>query len=436
MTTSVAADFRPIIHHGNRRKLVTFEDHGLEEAIRRARAEDPPGEVGPVLDDRPGTYSVRSRSAMLEGRTAYWRVPLDVETGGLAGPHNCPPRAEKPSLNVQCRHIALAVDAWRTDHDPFIRRLREGERMTTESTALAPYDSQPRAMTTYLPSSQDVADVMALATTLKETRGAAIPYQLDTVAKVAAVIIAGREAGFPPMAALANFYVVNGSTFPRAQAMTAMVERAGGILTYAEMSDERCTATLQMHGRPPLTLTYTIEQAKKSGLVHSAMRQRRDKQGNATGPAVETSPWVLFPADMLVAKCVTRLCRRGAASVINAIEAGQVRVIDVVEQAPSVYGAEVDSEDRPALDVDTGEVLEDSPVVMGEADLREAARTEPEPGWRGVPYREASADKAKYLREFAAFQKALAQYGGIVPANLDLEAVSLGQILDAASGAV
>ena len=55
-----------------------------------------------------------------------------------------------------------------------------------------------------------LADVLKLADTLAAARGGFIPSHFTNSAQVAAVILAGRELGVGPMAALRSFYLVNG----------------------------------------------------------------------------------------------------------------------------------------------------------------------------------------------------------------------------------
>jgi hypothetical protein len=420
-----AEQVRTVVRYAHGAKLVTFDNVGLARAVESLQTEDPPYECGPDLDAPPGRYIVRSRSAQLEGRTAYWYICLDAERGTPVAAHNCPARAANPRANIQCRHFAAAWLCWKAEQDerdPWLRKVRS----MSESTALAPYEGQQRALQPYVPTREEVGNMLALAKVLMETKGAAIPYTLDSPQKVAAVIMAGRELGFEPMAALKNLYIVNGMTQPNAQAIAALIQRAGGDIVYHEMTAERCTAELVRPGRPPLKVTYTHEQATKAGLTKKQRRRAKD------GSFYETDgPWQLFPEDMLVWKAVTRLGRRGAADIINGLESSMIRLADVGDLTPhdadfrDVTNA---SEGQAALAVDreTGEVLED--VAWGGSDwpedvAEEAVQSEPPPpdasppagDWRDVNYADAHADKGRFFRELSSYQKAIRGAGGTVP---------------------
>lgn len=367
---------RHVIHTRTGRTVV-FSDVGLARAIERVLTEEPPGECGPMLEMPEGWYSVKSRTMAADSETAFWQVHLDPDTGELAHPHNCTARAENPQADVACRHIALASLAWREQRDqanPFRRRvglLEEQEHSMSGSTALAALTALPssRAMT-HIPTAEDVSATLALANVFMTTRGAAIPYQLDTPAKIAAVIIAGQELGFEPMMALANLYIVNGATALRSQGMLAKVHEYGGDVDFHQDDDEACEATIRMPGKSPYRKRVTIEWAQKRGLVKSVMRRKHDKQGKEYGEPYETSPWVLWPEDMLVAKCVARLCRRKAPHIINGIEGSMVRLGDVLDQAPARY-SETDEERREALALTTMEDEEDWPTSDAGVDTSE-----------------------------------------------------------------
>ena len=454
MAAHARAEVRSIVRYGHGARWNEIEDVGLERAVEALQQENPPYECGPDLDAPPGRYIVRSRSEQREGRTAYWYIVLDPERGTPVAAHNCPLRAAYPK--AQCRHMAAAWLCWKAERDRdnpdnFLRRLQ-----MSESTALAPYEERQALTPYYLPNERDIKDTLALAEVLLSERaaGQTIPATLDTPAKAAAVILAGRELGFDPMTSFRRFYIVNGQTQLDAQGIVALVQRAGGDIVYHETTDTVADVEIVRPGRASVRVRYTMEQAVKAGST-------KNKYG-------DKAVWTSHPADMLIWKAVTRAGKRGAADLINAIEGAMVRLDDIADYAPERRGT---LEDMPAALI-TEDHGEQEPPDVTEAEYREGdepcpesapADTEPKTtpttsapppttaghpeagsgsgnsapatttaegeSWRSVAYADAMANKAHYFKELSDFQKALGR-----KAKPDgYEDMSLGAIVDGAA---
>lgn len=112
---------------------------------------------------------------------------------------------------------------------------------------------------------------------------------------VLATIMAGRELGFPALAALRSFHVIEGKTSLSAGAMVATVLRSGVAEYFRPVSFSETEATFETlrkgPGNLPVKLTHTMEMAKAGGFVK------------------EKSGWVRVPVDMLVARAQSRLAR-------------------------------------------------------------------------------------------------------------------------------
>ena len=92
------------------------------------------------------------------------------------------------------------------------------------------------------------------------------------------------ELGLTPMAA-AELTVIKGRLYVGAQLLRALAIRAGYRVFRADLSDETCTARLvDREGRVVGEATFTIDQAKKAGLVRAG------------------SPWTTHPSRMLWAR--------------------------------------------------------------------------------------------------------------------------------------
>lgn len=107
-----------------------------------------------------------------------------------------------------------------------------------------------------------------------------------------AVIIRGREMGLGALTSLDLFHIVEGKPCPHAHFIIARakasaeceyLEYVGGDATYAEWEGQSKQGAAA--GRPPIKLRYTIEQARKAGLVkpNSNWDKRPDEMLRKTG---------------------------------------------------------------------------------------------------------------------------------------------------------
>lgn len=140
-----------------------------------------------------------------------------------------------------------------------------------------------------------------IAQTVIPAAGQAVPKGIDTPAKAMAVMLAGWELGFRPMTSLRHLHIINGRTEPDAQAMQALVlaNDASARFEWHDYSDTLCDVTLHRAGRAPVRVSYSLDDAKRSG--------QAAKQG----------PWKEYTRDMLAWSAVKRCCRLGAPDLIN-----------------------------------------------------------------------------------------------------------------------
>jgi 5'-3' exonuclease len=110
---------------------------------------------------------------------------------------------------------------------------------------------------------------------------------------VLSTVLAGRELGMPAIASLRGFHIVEGKHCLAADAIRALVMRSGKARFFrcTERTDTKVTFEAQRGEDPPLSLSYTIEDAQRAGVV---------KKG---------SGWEKHPADMLVARASSKLAR-------------------------------------------------------------------------------------------------------------------------------
>lgn len=99
-----------------------------------------------------------------------------------------------------------------------------------------------------------------------------------------------QAEGLHPIQALRQYHIIKGRPAMRADAMQAAFQNAGGKIQWHERSDDKASATFSHPAGGDLTVTWTIEQAKKAGLTN-----------NPT--------WQKFPRAMLSARVTSEGCR-------------------------------------------------------------------------------------------------------------------------------
>ncbi len=139
-----------------------------------------------------------------------------------------------------------------------------------------------------------LSDVLRLADTLAQARGGFIPDHFKNSAQVAAVILAGRELGVGPMAALRSFYLVNGKLGMDASFVSGRMLAHGIALEWLRDDDECASVRLSRAGMPPYVSTFSRADAERAGLW-----------GSAT--------WRKYPRAMLRARAITAGARAYAA---------------------------------------------------------------------------------------------------------------------------
>ena len=81
-----------------------------------------------------------------------------------------------------------------------------------------------------------------------------------------AAILAGRELGLPPMTSLRHVQVVEGSPGLSAEYKRARVLSAGHKLDVGQHDTEACEITGHRKGHKPVTVRFTIADARKAGI--------------------------------------------------------------------------------------------------------------------------------------------------------------------------
>jgi len=118
-----------------------------------------------------------------------------------------------------------------------------------------------------------------------------------TPAAVLSTIMAGREMGFSTMASLRAFHIIEGKPTMSAGAIHSLVLKSGKAKFFrcVERSATKAVFETQRGDDPPFTMAYTIEEAQQAWSKDQSAWNR--------------SGWGKHPADMLIARCSSKLAR-------------------------------------------------------------------------------------------------------------------------------
>ena len=118
-------------------------------------------------------------------------------------------------------------------------------------------------------------DITALDTLAKRLHAAGVfPSTVRSVDMAFAILLAGHELGFSPMASARGITLVSGKVSLGADFTVAACAKHRDVCKYfsiVESTAERATYETHREGAPkPVTLTYTIGMAKRAGLTSSS----------------------------------------------------------------------------------------------------------------------------------------------------------------------
>lgn len=116
--------------------------------------------------------------------------------------------------------------------------------------------------------------------------------------EVCGAILAGRELGMSPMAALRAIDIIDGTPAMRANAMRGLVQSYGHEVWVEESTEHRAIVCGRRRGASRIErVTWTFDQARKAGLAN-----KRN--------------WQSHPAAMLIARATSQVCRLIASDVL------------------------------------------------------------------------------------------------------------------------
>lgn len=140
-------------------------------------------------------------------------------------------------------------------------------------------------------------------------KGGLVPSKFKGAEGVLSVILMGQELGFSPMQSLKLFNFIQQEPCISAAGLQAVAVSRGGRFTVISEDDKAVTVKAERASNKwTATLTYSLEDATKAGLTNK-------------------DNWKKHPREMLYARCVTILARRGWPDVL-----GGIRIEDEVEE--------------------------------------------------------------------------------------------------------
>jgi hypothetical protein len=110
------------------------------------------------------------------------------------------------------------------------------------------------------------ADLVSMGDQLART--GFLPEHIKTGPQFAAIVMTGKEMGMPPMRAIRSFYLVKGKVMEDASSQLARFKNNGGRATFDVLDETRAVLTLTHPNGDKHTETWTLEDAKKAGLLN------------------------------------------------------------------------------------------------------------------------------------------------------------------------
>lgn len=119
-----------------------------------------------------------------------------------------------------------------------------------------------------------------------------LPTSIKTPEQAIAIMLKGRELKLAPWVSLTHIHVINGKPCMSAELMKSQIHRnsPGSIVDFLEMTNQICTIEAARPNGRMTKFSFSIEDAKKAGLLTKAV-------------------WQQYPRAMLRSRCVAEMAR-------------------------------------------------------------------------------------------------------------------------------
>lgn len=199
-------------------------------------------------------------------------------------------------------------------HDPFLPEARTAH--TRQLSGVDQFDRMGRWLDLFM-ATAEVAKILARTNFVPD----AFRGQPEDIA---AAMMRSLELGIDPLDGLSNFHAIKGRVGMSAEFMRRRVLEAGHEIVFDEQTEDRCKVRGRRKGSQEwTTVVFTKQHAAQAGTQNMAK----------------------FPADMLVARASSRLCRR----IFPDVLAGMLIIEDIAD------GEVIDADPAP---VGTGRPLQ------------------------------------------------------------------------------
>jgi len=134
-------------------------------------------------------------------------------------------------------------------------------------------------------------------------------------------MLLAQSLDIPLWLAVQETYVVSNQTGMSAELMRGLLIRSGYRYDIVRADATACTMTIESPHKPGMRqVSWTIDEAQVAGLIDN--------------PKMDL--WRKYPADMLVARCTSRLCRRYAPDATKGIGYTREELMDIATEADGV----------------------------------------------------------------------------------------------------
>ena len=123
-------------------------------------------------------------------------------------------------------------------------------------------------------------------------------FGLKTPEQALALFLVSQSEGRHPASAAKEYHIINGRPALRADAILARFQAAGGSVAWGDRNDTKVSGTFSHPQGGSLTVTWSIEDAKRAGIFQNQ--------------------WLKYPRQMLTARCISE----GVRAVFPAVTSG------------------------------------------------------------------------------------------------------------------
>lgn len=222
-------------------------------------------------------------------------------------------------------------------------------------------------------------------------------YFSDAKSQAQAVvkILYGQELGISPVQSMMGIHIINGKPAPSGGLIATLIKKSRRYnYRIAESTNTRCAIEFFEEGQSLGQVDFTLEDAKKAGLLDGPNRHN----------------WSKYPADMLFNRCIARGARRHCADVFG----GPVYVEEELQSDHTVYQSSSNivpipkraSESPQAIEAEV--IEEDTPALCDHDTAMAIVSLWPQHGQK---------DKAGQLIPLSTFVEGLAKKKQLAPAK-------------------